>query len=90
MKQQDIQRRNLKSTFEAERKKVVMYCRRAALKRMTRDVKGDADEVSNEFIHCWKCSSSGADAGCNFSLCSGTEDEKIEIRRNAKCEQEYE
>eukprot|EP00752_Nemacystus_decipiens_P004539 g4143.t1 len=44
VKQQDIQRRNLKSTFEAERKKVAMYCRRAALKRMTRDIKEDADE----------------------------------------------
>ncbi|CAM9329738.1 unnamed protein product [Pylaiella littoralis] len=41
VKQQDIQRRNLKSTFEAERKKVAMYCRRA---RMTRDIKEDADE----------------------------------------------
>ncbi|CAM9686326.1 unnamed protein product, partial [Hapterophycus canaliculatus] len=44
VKQHDIQRRNLKSTFEAERKKVAMYCRRAALKRMTRDIKEDADE----------------------------------------------
>ncbi|CAM9659196.1 unnamed protein product, partial [Chrysoparadoxa australica] len=42
-KQQEIQRRNLRSTFEAERKKVVMYCRRAALKRMTRDIKEDAE-----------------------------------------------
>lgn len=43
-KQQEIQRRNLRSTFQAERKKVTMYCRRAALKRMTRDIKEDADE----------------------------------------------
>ncbi|CAM9213531.1 unnamed protein product, partial [Phaeothamnion confervicola] len=43
-KQHDIHRRNLRSTLEAERKKVIVYCRRAALKRMTRDIKEDAEE----------------------------------------------
>ncbi|CAM9194322.1 unnamed protein product, partial [Discosporangium mesarthrocarpum] len=40
--QHDLQRRNLASTLAAERKKVIVYCRREALKRMTQDVAAKA------------------------------------------------
>lgn len=39
------QRRNLQSTLAAERKKVIVYCRREALKRRTKDIAAGAKEA---------------------------------------------
>jgi hypothetical protein len=46
-----LARRNLRFTLEAERKKVVLYCRRAALQRMTRNVKEDHENHQRIMAH---------------------------------------
>eukprot|EP00903_Cladosiphon_okamuranus_P007130 g6927.t1 len=46
LKQQDrLERRNLLSTLAAERKKVILYCRREAIKRRTKDIAASAKEA---------------------------------------------
>ncbi|CAM9999921.1 unnamed protein product [Choristocarpus tenellus] len=46
-----LQRRNLQSTLAAERKKVIVYCRREALRRITIDVAERLKERKNMAKH---------------------------------------
>ena len=45
------ERRNLLSTLAAERKKVILYCRREAVKRRTKDIAAGAKEARNMNAH---------------------------------------
>ncbi|CAN0417932.1 unnamed protein product, partial [Ectocarpus sp. 12 AP-2014] len=52
LKQQDrLERRNLVSTLAAERKKVILYCRREATKRRTKDIAAGAKEARKMNAH---------------------------------------
>ncbi|CAM9234084.1 unnamed protein product, partial [Ascophyllum nodosum] len=52
LKQQySLQRRNLQSTLAAERKKVILYCRREAIERRTKDIAEGAKEARNMNKH---------------------------------------
>lgn len=45
------ERRNLLSTLAAERKKVILYCRREAIKRRTKDIAAGAKEARQMNAH---------------------------------------